>query len=260
MLAAIWALWRAIRGVPLLGAYQAAAETSYGVSDGLVAIVRHAADVVLVTALVPAAAVALLVTEVLRRREPSRDLRAYAVVTTAFTLTTVVQVGLFASRHVGYIAERNVFSLAPLLFVGFAVWLERGAPRTRVTAGIAALLTVGLVLTIPIERTLSARQLPFSFSALALQRLLDGASLETQELVVFGTAAVLAALFALVPRRLVWLLPLLAAFVLAGESVLATRALAAACPHAADALPRPGEELGRPGARRPVLLPLRRRP
>ncbi len=225
-LGALWALWRLIRGVPLLGAYQAAAESSYGLEDGLLAIVRHAADLVLVTAVVPVAAVALLVTEVLRRREPSADVRAYAAVTTAFTVTTVVQVGLFASRHVGYIAERNVFSVAPLFFVGFAVWLERGAPRARLAAAITALLTVGLVLTIPIERTLSPRQLPFSFTAMALERLLGGKMLETQELVVFGAVAALGALFALVPRRLAWLLPLVVAVVLAGVSVVATRALA----------------------------------
>lgn len=225
ILAVLWALWRVVRGAPLLGAYQAAAETSYNVVDTLLGIVRHAGDVVLATALVPAAGAALLVVGVLGRRESSLQVRAYAAVATAFTATIVLQVGVFAPRHVGFIAERNVFSLAPLVFVGFAVWLDRGAPRTRLTGAIAAVAALGLALTIPIDNFLSDRSLPFSFTALALRRLLDGRSLELQELAVFGGAAVLAALFALLPRRLAWLLPAVAVGVLAALSVPAARGL-----------------------------------
>jgi hypothetical protein len=225
ILAVLWALWRAVQGVTLLGGYQDVAETSYSVGDTLLGIVQHAGDVVLVTALVPAAGAALLAAGVLRRRESSPEVRASVAVVTAFTAAIVLQVGVIAPRYVGYIAERNVFSVAPLVFVGFAVWLDRGAPRTWLSAAVAALVSLGLVLPIPIGDFLTDRSLPFSFTALALRRLLSGRSLELQELVIFGVAAVLAALFALLPRRLVWLLPVAAGGVLIALSLPATRAL-----------------------------------
>ena len=159
ILAVLWALWRAVQGVTLLGGYQDVAETSYSVGDTLLGIVQHAGDVVLVTALVPAAGAALLVAGVLRRRESSPEVRASAAVVTAFTAAIVLQVGVIAPRYVGYIAERNVFSVAPLVFVGFAVWLDRGAPRTWLSGAVAALVSLGLVLTIPIGDFLTDRSL-----------------------------------------------------------------------------------------------------
>jgi hypothetical protein len=206
VLAILWTLWRLVRGVPLLGAYQAAAESSYGVDDSLLAVVRHTGDVVLLTAVVPVAALLLLAMDVLRRRDSPPGERAYVVVVVSFAVATVLQVGIFASRHVGYIAERNLFSLAPLIFVGFAIWLDRGAPRPRVRASLVAVLVVAPVLAIPVESFLSAGSLPFSFTAVALERLLRGDALATQELVIFGGAALAAALFVVLPRRFAWAL------------------------------------------------------
>ncbi len=224
-LAVVWIAWRAVSGQPLLGAYQAAADPSYDVVDGAVDVVRHAGDLVLLTALVPIAGASLLVVEVLRRREPSRAVRAYAAVATSFSAWIVLQVGVFASKHVGYVAERNLFSLAPLVFVGFAAWLGRGAARPRLAASLVALAALGLVLTIPLENFLADAALPFSFTAAAFSRLLGGSSREVQELVIFGGAALAAASFVLVPRRAVFVLPVLAVAVLAVESVAASRAL-----------------------------------
>src|SRR4051794_12227746 len=84
VLAAVWILWRLVRGVPLLGAYEAAARSSYSIGDSLLAIVRHAGDLVLLTAVVPAAAFVLLAVEVLRRRDASSTDRAYVAVALAF--------------------------------------------------------------------------------------------------------------------------------------------------------------------------------
>src|SRR5919108_516457 len=61
-------------------------------------------------------------------------LRAYLATALALCLWFPLEVGIFASQHVGYLAERNMLPLAPVLFVGFAVWLARGAPRPRVAS------------------------------------------------------------------------------------------------------------------------------
>jgi hypothetical protein len=225
-LGSVWIAWRIVRGIPVLGAYEAAVQSSYGAGDSLLAIVRHTGDLVLLTAVVPVAALVLLAVDVLRRDGATPRERAYVAVALSFTVATLLQVAIFASRHVGYIAERNLVALAPPVFVGFAVWLERGAPRPRLVTSLVALLVVAPVLAIPVEKFLSAGSLPFSFSAVALERVLGGRSLATQELVIFGAAALLAALVVVIPRRLSWTLAALVVGVLALGSIPASRGLA----------------------------------
>jgi hypothetical protein len=225
LLAVLWTAWRFVRGVPLLGAYQAAAQGSYGVEDSLLAIVRHTGDLVLLTAVVPVAGVVLLAVDVLRRRGSAAGERAYVSVALSFTAATVLQVAIFASRNVGYIAERNLVALAPLIFVGFALWIDRGAPRSRPVASLVAVLVLAPVLAIPVDDFLSAGSLPFSFTAVALERVLGGHSLAVQELVVFGGAALAVALVALTPRRLAWALATLVLATLALGSVPASSGL-----------------------------------
>jgi hypothetical protein len=220
-----WILWRIVRGVPVLGAYEAAANSSYSVVDSLVAIVRHTGDLVLLTAVVPAAAFVLLAVDVLRRRDSPPAERAYVAVALAFVVATLFQVAIFASKHVGYIAERNLIALAPLVFVGFAAWIDRGAPRTRVLASVVCVLVLLPVLAIPLDNFLSAGSLPFSFTALALERVLGSHTLTTQELAIFGAAALAVAFVALTPRRLAWILVPLVLVALALLSVPASRGL-----------------------------------
>jgi hypothetical protein len=226
VLALVWIVWRLVRGVPVLGAYQAAAQSSYGVGDSLLAIVRHAGDLVLLTAVVPVAGLVLLAVDTLRRRESAPAERAYVAVAVSFTVATLLQVAIFASRHVGYIAERNLVALAPPVFVGFAVWLDRGAPRPRPFTSLVALLVLAPVLAIPIESFLSDGSLPFSFTAVALERVLGGHSLATQEIAIFGAAALVAALVVLTPRRFAWSLAALVLGALSLASIPASRGLA----------------------------------
>jgi hypothetical protein len=226
VLGATWILWRLGRGVPVLGAYEAAVQSSYSVGDSLLAIVRHAGDLVLLTAVVPVAAFVLLALDVLRRRDSAPAERAYVAVALSFTVATLLQVAIFASKHVGYIAERNLVALAPMIFVGFAVWIARGAPRPRMLTSVVCVLVLVPVLAIPLDDFLSAGSLPFSFTALGLERVLGGDALATQELVVFGAAALAAALVALMPRRLAWTLVPLVLAVLVLLSVPASRGLA----------------------------------
>src|SRR5207247_1299606 len=64
----------------------------------------------------------------------------------------VVEVGVFASEHVGRLAERDLLALSPILFVGFALWLERGAPRPRATTAAVGVLTLAPLLLLPVKR------------------------------------------------------------------------------------------------------------
>lgn len=228
--AGAWAAWRLSSGGPaseLFGAYRVAGEVSYSVEETIRYARWHLADVLLVTGIVPVCAVAILLVGALRGREESPRVRAYAAVATAVTAWVVVQVGLFASVHVGRLAERDLLSLAPVLFVGLAAWLSRGAPRPRLVAPAVALAALGLVLWLPVGRLVSPAAIPDAFMVIPLERLQrhsPGADL--QLIVDLGAAAVVVALIG-VPRRLRWALPAGIAIVLAAISVHASRVVAA---------------------------------
>lgn len=225
-LAGTWLLWRLANGGPwtaVFAGYQAAGETSYSLVEALEFIAYHAGDALLLSGIFPACATALLAIDALAGREESEDVRAYLAVATSLAVWFVVQVGVFASQHVDRLAERNLISLAPLFFIGFALWLDRGAPRPRVRTSIVAFVAAIPVLSLPVKRFISEGALPDAFTLVPFYRLLlrePGANIE---LIVFGGATAAVALFALLPRRLVILLPviLLAAFVSA--SVAASR-------------------------------------
>ena len=50
------------------------------------------------------------------------------------------QVGFFSARYAPHLLGRNLAPLPPLLFLLFAAWLARGAPRPRVTGAATAVL------------------------------------------------------------------------------------------------------------------------
>ncbi|HEX6699596.1 MAG TPA: hypothetical protein VF101_02600, partial [Gaiellaceae bacterium] len=224
--AAAWAGWQLRNGGPpskLLGAYQAAGEVHYTVGDSVRFVLYHLGDVVLFSGVFPVCALIVLLT--MRPRSP--DERAYVAVAASVTLWLTAEVGIFASRHVGHLAERNLFALAPILFVALAVWLDRGAPRPPLRTALAALVAVALVLTLPVADFVTAATIPDAPTLIPLHRLhvqWPGVSLE---LVLDLVVAAAAAAFALVPRRLVWVLPLVLVAGLAAVSVSASRVVAA---------------------------------
>jgi hypothetical protein len=224
--AAAWALVRLSGGAPaseLLGAYRAAGEVDYGLRDGIRFVGYHAADLVLLTGLVPVCAVVLLALG----RERSPRVRAYLAVTAAVTLAMTLVVGIFASRHVGHLAERNLFALAPLLFVGLAAWLGGGAPRPRTATMLVALSTVWLLAWLPIGDLVSVATIVDAFTLIPLYRLAVRAPDVDLDLLVTVTGATVAAALVLLPRRLLWLLPLVLAVGFAAASVSASRVVAA---------------------------------
>ena len=81
-----------------------------------------------------------------RRRRSSSSRRCAGASTTSACAPTwrsrprsrvwvVVEVGVFASRYSDRIVERNLIGLAPVLFIGLVLWLERGPDGGYVVRG-----------------------------------------------------------------------------------------------------------------------------
>ena len=102
-------------------------------------------------ALIPACAVALLVVEALAGRERSPALAAYSATVLALTAWLVVQAGAFTSVYVRGFSDRYLLPLAPVLFVGFAAWLARGAPRPRLATAAVVLGAFALLAVLPLR-------------------------------------------------------------------------------------------------------------
>ncbi|MDX6509620.1 MAG: hypothetical protein QOG81_1372, partial [Gaiellaceae bacterium] len=136
------------------------------------------------------------------------------------------QVGLFASQYTGRLAERNLLPIFPILLIGFALWLDRGAPRPRLATALAAIGAVIVVATLPPGRFVVEAAIPDSYGIVPLYRLeADFPSLDLGVLLFVGAVAA-ALLVAFVPRRAVVVLPLLVGAYLAVASVVVTRTVA----------------------------------
>ena len=137
-----------------LGAYSPVLSEPPSVADGIEWVVWHAADVVVMVAAVPLIATIALGILVVRRIERDRDVIALAVTSIGWLAVSVVSVGLFASQHVGHVAGRDLLSVAPALFVGFAAWASRRAwRRGYLTAAVA--VPAGLLVAIAPENVIA---------------------------------------------------------------------------------------------------------
>ena len=212
-------------GSPLgsvLGAYKVTGHVSYGVGDAVRFAVYHAGDLLLMTALVPAVAVVLVLVEAAAGRERSEAVHAYLAVVLSLSLGFVAEVGLFTSRLLGRLAERNLLALAPVLFVGFVVWLDRGLPRRRILLALTSLGALALLLYLPFDRFVTAAAEPDAFSIIPLYRLrVNYPGLDTRLVVAIGALELLA-LAAFLPRRRAWILPLVVFCLFVGASASAS--------------------------------------
>jgi hypothetical protein len=210
----------------VLGAYQATTRTSYTFGGVSRFVLYHAADVLLLTALVPVVALALLAWDAARGRERDPGVRTYLAVALALAVGLVVQVGLFTSAFTDRLAERNVLGLAPVVFVGFAVWLARGLPRPRGATIALALSALVLLAVVPWHRLVTQAGEPDSFSVISLYHLhLSYPSFDTRWFLLIAAGELLVTLL-VVPRTLAWLLPVSVAVLLAGASVETSRVVA----------------------------------
>ncbi|HEX6701253.1 MAG TPA: glycosyltransferase family 39 protein [Gaiellaceae bacterium] len=222
LLALAWAGWRLRNGGPLsrvFGGYEPAGHAHYHLGSAARFVLYHYADVVILTAAVPVSTLVVLIA--LRDRSPA--LRAYVATATALCLWLPIEVGLFASQHVGLLAERNLLPLAPVLFVGLAAWLGLGAPRPRVATVAAAALPVALLIALPVRRFVGTEAFPDAFTLYPLIRLADRAHPPNVHLILVAAGVVATAGFALLPRRMLAVIPLTLLVFFAASSVATSR-------------------------------------
>jgi hypothetical protein len=135
-------------------------------------------------------------------------------------------VGLFASQYTGRLAERNLLPIFPILLIGFALWLDRGAPRPRLATGLAVAAAVLVVATLPPGRFVVEAAIPDSYGVVPLYRVKAHFPSLDLGLLLFLGALAAALLLALVPRRALLVLPLVVGVYLAIASVVVTRTVA----------------------------------
>jgi Dolichyl-phosphate-mannose-protein mannosyltransferase len=220
-----WAAWQISgTGAPTeaLGAYRAAGESPYDVRSAARFVLYHAADVLLLTGIIPACAVALLVVDAFRGREARRDMQAALAVTCAVSTWFVLEVGVFASRHVGFLAERNLFALGPLFFLGLAAWLQQGGPRRGAPRFLVAAAALLLLVALPVRTLATQASLPNTFGLIPLYRIHHALPRADSRLLLVDAVVAALAVLLVTPRRRLWSIPtaLMVAFV--GVSIVAS--------------------------------------
>ena len=190
----------------LLGAYSPVDEASYDLGEVLQYLWWHVAELSLYVLVIPLAATIVLLGRV---RSLDQRLQASLAATVSLTVCLVPVVAAFASRFSDRIEERNLFYVAPLFTIGLLAWVERGAPRPRVLATAAAVVSALLVVAIPFDRFLTTSAITDTLMLLPLWSLQDRIGEDWIAFAATALAAGLAAAFLFVPRRYALALPLL---------------------------------------------------
>jgi hypothetical protein len=182
----------------LLGAYQPVLERSVSTAAVIGAIAVHAAGIALVCLVLPLVATIVVCRDAVRSRSSGPE-AAFVATAVSYVLFLVVQVGVFAAQNVGYLSQRYLLTAAPVLFVGFAVWLGRGAPRPRLVVGATAATVVAAALLVPIGDLVPDRGIQDALWTTWLQGVAADSTGDARMWLVVATAILLAAL--LLPTR-----------------------------------------------------------
>jgi len=219
---AIAALAGTLRGgspLAVLGAYRVAGEHHYAVGPAVRWLVYHVAALDLYVGVVPLVAFVLLA--VLARRLDAAE-QAFVAAALPLVVLLVLEVAVFATfPPVKRIEERNMFYVAPLLFVALVAWVARGAPRPTIPTALTALAAAALPGVIP-YRSLIGVSAKSDTLALLLWWWLENhwiPAASVAAVAVLGAGA-LAALFAALPARHAVVLPVLV-FLYLGASLAA---------------------------------------
>jgi hypothetical protein len=206
---------KVVQGRPLstgLGGYEVVAEADYTLADATRWLFRSLADLSLATGMFPVAALIVLVGLSLLRGAHGKAERAFLSTAVPAIAGIAIQVSLFASSFAFRIEERNMFCVFPLLFIAFALWLQRGAPRRpwplAVVAGAAPAAAV--IFALPLRELLGIGILSDTFGLvplLRLSQLLSGGAGAVEVLLTLSAVAS-ALVFLLLPARLTVLLPM----------------------------------------------------
>ena len=215
LLALAYLALKVAQGRPLstgLGGYQVVAEADYTLADAGRWLFRHLADMSLATGMFPVAALIVLLGLALLQGAPGKAERAFLATAVAAIAGITTQASLFASSFALRIEERNMFCVFPLLFIAFALWLHRGAPRRPwpLAALAAAAPAAAVAFALPLRELLSIGILSDTFALIPLLRLSQILSGGVDDVEVLLTLAAVASalVFVLLPARLIALLPL----------------------------------------------------
>lgn len=219
----LWIVVALASGRNPLGAYEVTTSGHYTASQALRFLVYHVADLVLLTGVVPVAALVLLTASVVQRRETAPEVIAVVSVTIGMTVTIVPFVAVYAAGFTGRIAERNLFFLAPLFFTAFVAWLGCAAPRPRALHVVTSAVLLALVLGTPWNRFAVPAAEPDAFTLVPFVDL-HGRFPGVQPAQVIGLlAAALLVLLVSLPRWYLQLVPFVLGLLLAGAAVSAAR-------------------------------------
>ena len=223
LLAAAWVGWRLGSSDSVLGGYGVIAQDPYSVGRAARFVVYHAGALAILCGIFPLCALLLLLVGAVRFGETEPRARAFLAVAGSLSAWLVVEVGVFASRYVGQLAERDLIGLAPLLFLAFALWLRRGARRGYWPTSLVALAVAAPLVVLPLDKLVTAYAPPDAPTLVPFWEFVDRFSLGTFEILFYAVAGAVLVAFALVPRRAIAVLPVLLALGLAGASVAASR-------------------------------------
>jgi 4-amino-4-deoxy-L-arabinose transferase-like glycosyltransferase len=201
-----YVVMKALQGAGLetgLGAYGGVVKVEYDVSNAFDWVVDHFAEIGLSVAVIPVSALIVLFGLSVRGWASSSAERAFVAVAASGFVLMVVQVGIYASRFSFRIEERNMFSVAPLLFLALCLWLARGLPRPPFLTAVAALAPAALLFSLDLRSLLNIGILSDTFGLIPLlrlsSRLVGGAESAEALMLIGGFVGALA--FALLPRR-----------------------------------------------------------
>jgi hypothetical protein len=218
-----WLVLQQLRGEPVLGAYESTTAASYAARGAARFVLYHAGALVLTTGVIPVCALlALGLAAGLRgERDPLR--RATVAAGLALAVGVVLQVGVFASAHVGQLAERDLLCVVPSLLVCFALWLDSGTDGDRRLRLVAAGVALAALAALPLGTLVTYRALFDSITLAPLWHLEDATSARALTTVVLACAVVACAAFVFLPRRLRIVLPVSLLAVAVAGSVASAR-------------------------------------
>jgi hypothetical protein len=205
----------------LLGAYSVTTNSSYGIRTVARWFLWHMSELELYVGFVPVLAVVLLC---VRGSTLSRSERTIVATTVSLVLWVGLEVAAFASQpSVVRIEERNLFYVAPLLFVCLVLWIERGLPRPRPAIWFAVAGVILLAAALPYARFVDTSAVSDTFDVLMLWSIAVWVHepLTTLRWIVTGAAVVSVVVAVFIPRRYGLALVALpfALFVLAAQPV-----------------------------------------
>jgi len=195
----------------LLGAYRAAAESSYTARGILHFFLYHVAGLDLYLGVLPFAALLALW---LAPRRPSPAERAFAVASLSVSVWLVAEVAAFASAsYVNRIEERNMFYLAPFALIALlGLAADRLVPRAWPPLIAAAVVAGVLPVFIPFARFIGPSALSDTFQMFPWWWVQDHLiHLNQVRWAALGISLAAALLFVSLPRRYALVLPALVA-------------------------------------------------